>query len=117
MDFVREVTVTVVRQRTPAGVPVIVKLLTAVEEFCVVVKKAGAPEPSSFFAETSIVTPWGGIVEVTVTVRGKSVCGDAGCMEPAAGLRVTAKVASEGGGGVFLHFPATPKTIAEVIKE
>ena len=73
VDFVLEVTVTVVRQTTLAGVFVIVKLLTEVEELCVVVKKAAAPEPSSFFADTSIVTPCGGIVEVMVTLRGKSV--------------------------------------------
>ena len=70
-----DVTVTVVIHTTPVGVLVIVKLLVALFVFELVVKNGAAPEPSSFFAETSIVTPCGGMVDVIVTVSGKSACG------------------------------------------
>ena len=69
--FVLEVTVTVVTQTTPVGVPVIVKLLLATVEDLDSVKKFEL-EPSGA-AFTSIVTPCGGIVDVIETVSGKSV--------------------------------------------
>ena len=89
-----EVTVTVVMHTTFVGVPVIV---TGVEAFDVVmdcVKKGAEPDPSSFFAETSIVTPCDGIVDVIVTVSGKSACGAAGWFDPTGGFNVTARFAS-----------------------
>ena len=69
----REVTVTVVKQTTLTGVPVIVKLLVDELVLELVVKNAAEPEPSSFFAETLIVTPPDGMVDVIETVSGKSV--------------------------------------------
>ena len=54
---VRDVTVTVATQTTLAGVLVIVKLLRVLLLFVLVLKKSPAPEPSSFLAETTIVTP------------------------------------------------------------
>ena len=74
--FVLEVTVTVVTHTTLVGVPVIVKLLSAVVEALDSLKKV-AVEPSGA-AFTSIVTPWEGIGDVIETVRGKLVCGIAG---------------------------------------
>lgn len=74
--FVLEVTVTVVTHTTLVGVPVIVKLLSAVVEDLDSLKKV-AVEPSGA-AFTSIVTPWEGIGDVIETVRGNVVCGIAG---------------------------------------
>lgn len=71
-----EVTVTVVTQTTPVGVPVIVKLLLAVVDDLVSVKKFVVDPSGAAF--TSIVTPCGGMVDVIETVSGKSVCGAAG---------------------------------------
>ena len=66
-----EVTVTVVTDTTPVGVPVIVKLLlAAVEDFDSVKKFVVDPSGADF---TSIVTPCGGIVDVIETVSGKSI--------------------------------------------
>jgi hypothetical protein len=96
-DF--DVTFTVVIQITPAGVPVIVKLLVALLVLVDVVKNGAAPEPSSFFEFTSIVTPCDGMVEVIVTVSGKSVWGAGACVDPSGGVSVTARFASVGGGG------------------
>ena len=91
--MVFEVTVTVVTQTTPVGVPVILKLFVAFELLLVSVKTV-APEPSSFFTTTSIVTPCGGIADEIETVSGKSVCGAAGCTEFAGGFKVTTRLAS-----------------------
>jgi hypothetical protein len=105
-----DVTVTVVIQITPIGVPVIEKL---VDEPLVLVlggaKNGAAPEPSSFFAVTVMVTPCGGIADVIVTERGNSTCGAGGCVEFAGGFSETTKVASDGGGGVDL-LPQLPVT-------
>ena len=60
--FVLEVTVTVVTQVTPTGVPVIVKLLLAVVDDLDSVKKFVVDPSGAAF--TSIVTPWDGIAEV-----------------------------------------------------
>ena len=90
--FDLDVTVTVVTQTTPVGVPVIVKLLLAVVEDLVSVKKLVADPSGAAF--TSIVTPCGGIVDVMETVRGKSTWGAAGWVEPAGGFNVTARLAS-----------------------
>ena len=68
--FVLEVTVTVVTQTTPVGVPVIVKLLLAAVEDLDSVKKFVADPSGAAF--TSIVTPCVGIVDVIETVSGKS---------------------------------------------
>jgi hypothetical protein len=76
--FDLDVTVTVVMQTTLVGVLVIVKLLRALLVLVLVVKNGAAPEPSSFFEFTSMVTPCGGIVEVILTDKEKSVCGAAG---------------------------------------
>jgi hypothetical protein len=98
-----EVTVTVVRQTILTGVPVIEKLVDVPLVLVLAGAKNGAaPEPSSFFAVTVMVTPWAGIVEVIVTVSGKSICGDGGCVEFAGGFNDTTNVASDGGGGVVL---------------
>ena len=68
--FVFEVTVTVTTQTGPTGVPVIVKLLLAdVDDLFSVKKFVEDPSGATF---TSIVTPWGGIVDVMDTVKGKS---------------------------------------------
>jgi uncharacterized SAM-binding protein YcdF (DUF218 family) len=114
------VTVTVVIQVTLTGVLVIVKLLTALLVFWLIVKKAGSLDPS-FFAFTSIVTPWGGMVDVIVTVNGKSVCGAAGWFELAGGFSVTTSVASllpppPPPPDPLSQSPAMPKTRARVIK-
>jgi hypothetical protein len=74
--FVLEVTVTVVTHTTPVGVPVMVKLLSALVEDLDSLKKLVA-EPSGA-AFTSMVTPCGGIGDVIETVRRKVVCGTAG---------------------------------------
>lgn len=93
------------------GVPVMVNELLAILLFVELLKKAAAPEPSSFFAEITMVTPWAGRVDVIETVRGKSTCGAAGCTELTGGVSVTAKFASVGGGGggggedFFLQLP------------
>jgi hypothetical protein len=71
-----EVTVTVVTQTTPVGVPVIVKLLLAIVVDLDSVKKLVADPSGAAF--TSIVTPCAGMVDVIETVSGKSVCGAAG---------------------------------------
>ena len=70
--FDLDVTVTVVTQTTPTGVPVIVKGVGAddVADFVSVKKLTADPSGAAF---TSIVTPCGGIVDVIVTVSGKSV--------------------------------------------
>ncbi len=72
VSLVLDVTVTVVTFITLVGVLVMVKLLIVLLVFVLVVNKGAAPAPSSFFAETSIVTPCGGIADVIVTVSGKS---------------------------------------------
>ena len=72
---------------------VIVKLLLAAVEDLDSVKKFVADPSGAAF--TSIVTPWGGIVDVIETVSGKSVCGAAGCVEFAGGFNVTTRLASE----------------------
>lgn len=74
--FVFDVTVTVVTETTPTGVPVIVKLLFADDDVLFSVKKFD-DDPSGATL-TSIVTPCGGIAEVMVTDNGKSTCGAAG---------------------------------------
>ena len=71
-----------------------VKVVTGLVVPGLLAVKTVAPEPSSFFTTTSIVTPWGGIVEVMETVSGKSVCGAAGWFEFAGGFNVTARLAS-----------------------
>ena len=71
--FVLDVTVTVVKQTTPIGVPVILKFVLALVVPGLLAVKTVAPEPSSFFTTTSIVTPCGGIVDVIETVSGKSI--------------------------------------------
>ena len=85
-------TVTVVTQTTPVGVPVIEKLVLALDVLVLVVKKFVLDPSGAAF--TSIVTPCVGIVDVTETVSGKSVCGAAGCVEFAGGFNVTARLAS-----------------------
>jgi hypothetical protein len=68
--FVLDVTVTVVTQTTPVGVPVMVKVVVgAVADFDSVKKFVVDPSGATF---TSIVTPCGGIADVIVTVSGKS---------------------------------------------
>lgn len=69
--LVLEVTVTVTTQTSCAGVLVMVKLVVAVLVLCLAEKKAGDEDPSTL-ADTTMVTPLGGIVEVTVTARLKS---------------------------------------------
>jgi hypothetical protein len=91
---VRDVTVTVATHTTLTGVLVIVKLLVALLVTRDVLKKSGAPEPSSFLADTTMVTPCGGMAELMVTDTGKSACGAAGCTELTGGLIVTFNVAS-----------------------
>ena len=87
-----EVTVTVVTQTTPVGVPVIVKFVLGDDVVSVFVKKL-AVDPSGA-AFTSIVTPCEGMVDVIETVSGKSTCGAAGWVEPAGGFNVTVRLAS-----------------------
>ena len=91
--FVLEVTVTVVRQTTVVGVPVILKLLLADVEGLDSVKKFVADPSGAAF--TSIVTPCGGIVDVIETVSGKSVWGAGAWVEFAGGFNVTTRLASE----------------------
>jgi hypothetical protein len=105
------VTVTVVKQITLVGVLVIVKLLVAELVDELVVKNAAAPDPSSFFALTLIVTPCDGMVEVMVTTSGKSVCGAGACVEFSGGVKVTTKLLSVGGGGGFVLLPQLPEII------
>ena len=71
VDFVLEVTVTVTTQTSCAGVLVMEKLVVALLELCLAEKKAGDEDPSTL-ADTTMVTPLGGMVEVTVTARLKS---------------------------------------------
>jgi len=92
VDFVLEVTVTVTTQTGPTGVLVIVKLVFAeVDDFVSVKKFVDDPSGAAF---TSMVTPCGGIVDVTVTVIGKSVCGAGGWVVFAGGFVVIVKFAS-----------------------
>ena len=114
MELVFEVTVTVVIQITLSGVLVILILVTeAVVPGLFKTKNGGSPEPSSFFAATSIVTPCAGMTEVIVTVNGKSVPGAAGCVEFAGGFNVTCKVGSPPPPPppplLFLQLPPIPK--------
>lgn len=117
-----EVTVTVVKQTTLVGVPVIEIVVLALLVFIVELKKAAAPEPSSFFAETVIVTPCAGMVDVMAIVSGKSTCGAAGCTELTGGVSVTTRFASVGGGGggggvvFFLQLPVIINRIAITAK-
>jgi hypothetical protein len=75
---VLDVTVTVVNNITMVGVPVILNGVLALVLSFVSAKKGAAPDPSSFFALTVIVTPCAGITDVTKTVKGKSTWGAAG---------------------------------------
>lgn len=85
----------------PTGVFVILKLFTELLVFIEVEKKGALPEPSSFLALTSILTPLGGIAEVMVTVKlNGSIEGSRN--EPLEGLVCTARLASEEL-GFFLH--------------
>ncbi len=123
VGFETEVTVTVVKQITLVGVPVIEIFVFALLVFVVELKKAAAPEPSSFFAETAIVTPCAGIVDVMAIVSGKSTCGAAGCTEFTGGVSVTTRFASVGGGGgggvvddFFLQPPAITDNRIRTVK-
>ena len=71
VDVVREVTVTSTRNVAPFGELVIVKLFTDVDEFLDSVKNGVLPA-TSVLADTSILTPPVGIVDLIVTVNGKS---------------------------------------------
>lgn len=83
---------TVTTQTGPTGVPVIVKLLLAdVDDLDSVKKFVDDPSGAAF---TSMVTPWGGIVDVIETDIGKSVCGAAGWVVFAGGFVVITKFAS-----------------------
>jgi hypothetical protein len=100
-DSVLEVTFMVTRHSTWAGVLVMVKLVVVLVVLVVDVKK-GVVFPASSAAVTAIVTPLGGMVEVTCTVRENVGPGAAACSPPfAAGVVVTARAAS----GVELPFP------------
>lgn len=83
------------------------ELLVLVE----VVKNAAAPDPSSFFADTEIVTPCEGMADVIATESGKSVWAAAAWVEPSGGLIVTTRFASVTGGGdggfLLLQLPET----------
>jgi hypothetical protein len=100
----------------PIGVPVIEKL---VDELLVLVGagEKNTEELSSLFAVTVMVTPCGGIVDVIVTERGKSVCGAGGCVEFAGGFSETTKVASDGGGGGVDLLPQLPDINNTVTKK
>jgi hypothetical protein len=90
---VLDVTVISTTQASVAGAPVIEKLLPAVEVVFDAVKKL--VEEDSRRALISMVTPEGGIVDVILTVNGKSGPGAGGSVVPVAGVVVTASVVSE----------------------
>ena len=99
-----EVTVIVATLTTPTGVPVMVKSLEAVVVLLDVEKKV--VEVPSGAAETAIVTPLAGMVDVIVTVTLKGARAGA-CVLFIAGLVVTASVAS---GVLLLPPPPQPMT-------
>jgi len=84
---VSDVTVTSTLNVTLLGEPVMVKLFVAVLEFTDVVKNVD--EDPSCFADTSIFTPDGGIVDLMVTIKGKSGPGDGAWLLPDAGFNST----------------------------
>jgi len=117
-----DVTVTVVMHTTLTGVLVIVKLLEAEVTFLFSIKKAGEPEPSSFLEVTLMETPCGGMVDVMVTVSGKSAWGAAGWEEFAGGFSSTVSACSPppppppGGLGVDLLLQLPVTSIEEIAK-
>ena len=88
-----EVTVTSTRMVTFLGEPVIVKLFTVFVELIDVLKK-GVDPATSGLAITSIFTPPLGIVDLMVTVRGKSGPGAGAWLLPEAGFNSTTKAGS-----------------------
>ena len=77
------------------------KLFTELVEFTEVEKNGVLPEPSSFLALTSILTPLAGMADVIVTAKlNGSIEGSRN--EPLEGLVCTARLASEEL-GFFLH--------------
>ena len=79
-------------------------LLGFVEDLDSVKKFVVEPSGAAF---TSIVTPWEGMGDVIETVRGKVVCGMAGCVVFAGGSNVTARLASE---------PPSPPPLSEQLQ-
>jgi hypothetical protein len=98
-----EVTVIFTTITSATGVPVMVKLLEAVELVIEGLKKETVLPSGS--AETLIVTPLAGIGDVMVTFRLKGP-GAGACVEPTAGVVVTANV---GSGVLFLEEQARVK--------
>lgn len=93
-DVERDVTVMVTTEVTAVVAPVMEKSFEAVDVVLLVVKKFTVP-PSGF-AETSILTPFGGMVEVMVTLSGKFGPGAGDSTWPsAAGVVTTTRFCSE----------------------
>jgi hypothetical protein len=101
-----DVTVTSTTDKVAEGVPVIVKLLLDVEDVVVVVKKL-VVLPSGC-ALTAMVTPPAGIVELIVTVRGKSGPTAAASVVPLAGVVETLNVGSVLQGSLVVPPPPEP---------